>query len=155
MDARFEDADRPLRLMAETAEDVAVMAAVLQDAVGVVGDAAFLPRRRRFVALLNRFRWEDRAAAERQGRPYERVRAVLSVENVAAARARGVDVSDRKAVYSLLDLAFEPGEDGAGVLRLRLAGGGDIALTVEAVDLTLVDVARPHVARGLPDHDTG
>jgi hypothetical protein len=153
MDARFEDADRPLRLIAETAEDVAVMAAVLQDAVGVVGDAAFLPRKRRFVAVLNRFRWEDRAAAERQGRPYERVRAALTVENVAAARARGVDVTDRAAVYSVLDVAFEPATDGAGVLRLRLSGGGDIALEVEAVDVMLTDVARPHAARGLPDHE--
>ena len=39
-DARFEDAaERPLRLKAETPEDLAVLSALLQDAVGKVKSA--------------------------------------------------------------------------------------------------------------------
>jgi hypothetical protein len=147
-DARFEDAAEPLRLKAESAEDLAVIAAVLQDAVGLVGDAAFLARRRRFAAVLNRFRWEDHGPAKA-----ERVRAGLSVENVRSVRARGFDPSARARPYSVLDLAFDSGEDGAGTLRMVLAGGAQIAFDVEALEVTLQDMSQPWPAQGIPSHD--
>jgi hypothetical protein len=152
-DARFADAaDRPLRLLAETAEDIAVMAALAQDAVGKAADAAWLRKRRRFVAVVNRFRWEDKTSAERQKRPYERVRAALSIENVMTARARGVPQGQPGAVFNLLDLLFEPGEDGAGVIRLILSGDAEIALAVEAIDVTLRDLSRPWATVAAPAH---
>lgn len=153
-DARFADGepDRPLRLAAEGAADLPVLAALLQDAAGLVGEAAYLARKRRFVALLNRFRWEDKPAAERAGRPYQRVRSALAVEGVLAARFRGLRRDDRDAAYSLLDIAFDPGGDGAGTLRLVLAGGGEIALSVETVDVALSDLSRPWIARAAPSH---
>jgi hypothetical protein len=152
-DASFRDAERPLRLAAQAPGDVTPLSAVLQDAIGVVGDAKLLSAKRRFVALLNRFRWEDAKAAERAGRPYERVRCLLTVENVLSAQARGLDPAAAQTPFSVLSAAFESGADGAGVLRLTLAGGADLALSVEALDVTLADVARPHAARGRPDHD--
>ena len=77
-DARFEDgAERALRLRAETPEDLAVISALTQDALAEVKDAAWTPKRRRFSVLLTRFRWEDAAAARREGRPFERVRSLL------------------------------------------------------------------------------
>jgi hypothetical protein len=155
-DARFADAaDRPLRLTAETAEDLAVMATLAQDAVGRAADAAWLGRRRRFVAVMNRFRWEDKAAAERQRRPYERVRAALSVENVMAVRARGVPQGQPGAVFNLLDLLFEPGEDGTGTIRLILSGDAEIALSVEAIDVALRDLSRPWATVAAPAHRGG
>jgi hypothetical protein len=157
-DARFEDgAQRPLRLRAETSDDLAVISALVQDAVAQTSEIAWARRRRRFALLVNRFRWEDAEAAERQGRPFERVRAVLAVEGVLRARASGVDPRDRGLVLDLLALAFEPGEDGAGTLRLFVAGDGEIALDVEALDVTLADVTRPYEAPSgrRPSHPTG
>jgi hypothetical protein len=146
-DARFEDgAERPLRLKAETPDDLAVLSALLQDAVGQSADISWLPRHRRLVLLVNRFRWEDAPKAERQGRPYERVRALLVVENAARVRASGIDPRDRDLVISILALGFEPGEDGAGVLRVTLAGDGELAVEVEALDVALTDVTRPYAA---------
>lgn len=146
-DARFEDAgERPLRLRAETAEDVAVLSALVQDAVATIGDTAWMPRRRRFGLLLSRFRWEDAAAAERAGRPFERVRALLTVDGALRARASGIDPRARDVVISVLAVGFEPGADGAGIVRLTLAGDGEIALDVECLDVSLTDVARPHLA---------
>ncbi len=146
-DARFEDgAETPLRLRAETAEDLGVLSALVQDAVGQTADIAWMPRRRRFTLLLNRFRWEDANAAERQGRPVERARALLAIEDVRAARSNGIDPGDRDLVVSLLSLAFEPGEDGTGTLRIVLAGDGEIALSVECLDVALTDVTRPYIA---------
>ena len=80
MDARFEEvghSDRPLRLRAESAEDLAVISSLVQDALARTGDISWAKSRRRLVLLLNRFRWEDRAAAEAEGRPPERVLQLL------------------------------------------------------------------------------
>jgi hypothetical protein len=152
-DARFEDgAERPLRLRAETPEDLEVMSALLQDAVAQTAEIAWSRKHRRFTLLVSRFRWEDAPAAERQGRPFERVRAILAVDGVLRARTSGVDPQDRDLVLELLALAFEPGEDGTGALRLIFAGDGEIALDVECLDARLVDVTRPHVARSRPSH---
>ena len=152
-DARFADgAERPLRLRAETAEDLAVLSALVQDAVAQTAEIAWARRQRRFALLLNRFRWEDAPAAERQRRPFERVQAVLAVEGVLNARTSGIDPADRDLVLDLLALVFEPGEDGTGLLRLVVAGDGEIALDVECLDVTLTDVTRPYEARGRPAH---
>ena len=146
-DARFADgAEQPLRLRAETPGDLEVVSALLQDAVGETAEIAWSRRHRRFTLLLNRFRWEDAPAAERQRRPFERVRAVLAVDSVLRARTSGLDPQDRGLVLELLAIAFDPGEDGAGTLRLILAGDGEIALEVECLDVRLADVTRPYVA---------
>jgi hypothetical protein len=157
-DARFEDgAEQPLRLKAETAEDLAVISALVQDAVAEVKEAVWTPKRRRFAVLLTRFRWEDAEAARRQGRPYERVRSLLTIENGLTARASGIDPRDGEQIVSLLALGWTPGEDGTGVLTMTLAGDGEVAIGVEALEVTLTDVTRPHlaVAKTAPTHREG
>jgi hypothetical protein len=154
-DARFEDGvERPLRLRAETEDDLKVIAALVQDAVAQTSEIAWARRHHRFTLLVNRFRWEDAAAAERKGRPFERVQSLLNIAGVLAARASGVDPKDRSLVLSLLSLGFEPGADGAGTIRIPLAGDGEIALEVECIDVSLTDVSRPYLARAntVPTH---
>ena len=155
-DARFEDgADLPLRLMAQGVDDVPVLSALLQDAVFPIGEMRWDRKRRRFALMVNRFRWEDRDAAERAARGYERVQAVLVVEGVLSVQSQGIDRGDRDMVLSVLELAFAAGADGAGRLTLALAGDGAIALDVEALDLSLQDVTRPYLAPSgkVPSHD--
>ncbi|MCL5776805.1 DUF2948 family protein [Limibaculum sp. FT325] len=156
-DARFEDAplsDRPLRLRAETAEDLAIISSLVQDAVGKVGDVAWLPKKRRLVVLMNRFRWEDADAASRARRPFERVRTALTFESVMHVRARGIGPDDPETVYALLALDFEPGEDCSGCIVARLGGGAELAVDVECLDAALADLTRPWEAKaGAPSHD--
>ncbi len=155
-DARFEDGEEtPLRLRAEGAEDLPVISALVQDAVFQSQDMAWQARQRRFALLLNRFRWEDRPAAEAAGRGYERVRSILVVDDVRAVRSFGFDRGAKDLVLSLLSLDWAAGEDGTGVLTLVLAGDGAVALEVEALDVTLQDVTRPYLAPSgkAPDHD--
>lgn len=154
-DARFRDGDEgPLRLLMQGPEDVPVASALLQDAVLVAGDMSWDRRRRRFAALLNRFRWEDREEAARSGRPFERVRCLLTVEDVLSVRTQGVDPRRKHEVLSLLSIGFEPAADGAGRLVLTFAGDGAVALEVEALDMRLEDVTKPYAApsRKVPDH---
>lgn len=154
-DARFEDGgEAPLHLVAQDGEDLKVISTLVQDAVLPVTELAFDPRRRRFALLLNRFRWEDRAEAERAGRTYERVRSVLVVEDVRKVQTMGFDRAEKDLVLSLLSMTFAAGEDGTGRLTLTLAGDGAIALDVEALDLRLEDVTRPYRAPSgkIPQH---
>lgn len=155
-DARFEDGDeRPLRLVAQEAGDVPVISALLQDAVLPVGEMRLDRKRRRLVALINRFRWEDRDAAATAGRPFERVRSLLTIEDVLSAQVQGVDLTDKDTVLSILSLEWLAGDDGMGRLVLTLSGDGAVALEVEALDLRLDDVTKPYIApsRHAPDHD--
>ena len=154
-DARFEDGeDAPLRLIAQEAADLPVIAALVQDAVFPITEMTFARKQRRFALLLNRFRWEDRAAAVKEGRPFERVRSLLVFEGVLSVRSFGIDRADADTILSLLSVTFAPGAEGAGVVELVLAGDGGIQLQVEALDAMLTDVSRPYRAPSghVPEH---
>ncbi len=156
-DASFEDGrERPLNLGAYEAEDLEVISSLVQDAVFPVTEMSWRASARRFAILLNRFRWEDRVAAERRGRAYERVQSVLVAENVLNVASQGIDRTEKDMILSVLSVTFEPGEDGAGHLLLTLAGDGAIRLSVEALEVTLKDVTRPYRApsKHMPQHDT-
>jgi hypothetical protein len=143
-DARFHDADgRPLRLWATDADDLRVVSALCQDAVLSAADMRLSRRQRRLDLLLSRFRWERGDAKP------ERVRALLSLADVASVRGQGVVPGDADTVLSLLALEWAPsGEDGdsGGTLRLTFAGDGLVEARCDCLDVTLRDVARPHPA---------
>jgi hypothetical protein len=155
-DARFEDgAERPLHLVARDEADLQVISTLVQDAVLDIGDMKWDRRRRRFAMLVNRFRWEDRTAAEVGQRPYERVRAMLVVEDATAVQTMGIERGAAPSVLSVLSMAFAAGPDGTGTLTLTLAGDGAVALSVEALEVTLKDVTRPYRAPSgkVPSHE--
>ena len=148
-DARFLDASaRPLRLIAYDADDLAVIAALAQDAVFPAAEIAWRPRERRLALLLNRFRWE-----ERDRRPPERVRSVLVIEDAMGVASDGID-RGADTVLSLLAVSFEAGPDGTGHVLLTLAGDGAIRVAVEALEVQLRDVTRPYEAPSgkVPEH---
>ncbi len=154
-DAKFEDGgEAPIQLVAVDAEDLAVISTLTQDAVFPITEMRYDRAHRRFALLINRFRWEDRAQAERRNRPVERVQAMLVVGDVTHVASQGIDRSQKDMVLSLLSLSWEPGEDGTGRLILTLAGDGTIALETECLDVSLTDVTRPYIApsRHVPDH---
>lgn len=146
-DARFEDADEnPLRLIAQDGEGLTVLSTLLQDAVFPITEMSYVPKRRRFALLLNRFRWEDREAALLAKRGFERVQSVLVFEDVLSVKSQGIDRKEADTVLSLLSIQFTPGEDGTGRIEMILAGDGALSLQVEALDATLRDVSRPYLA---------
>ncbi|MDE0851684.1 DUF2948 family protein [Yoonia sp.] len=155
-DARFEDGgDAPLRLKAFDIEDLNVIAALVQDAIFPAAEMKWDRKTRRFAILLNRCRWEDAARAETRKRDFERVQAVLVLEDVMVVKTQGVDPADNDMVYSLLSLVFHPTEDGMGRVEMTLAGDGAIAVDVEALEVVLRDVTRPYIApsRMAPKHN--
>lgn len=154
-DARFEDGvERPLRLIAEDADDLRVLSSLVQDSVFPVGEMKWQASKRRFALLINRFRWEDATRKRQRDRAFERVRSVLAFDDVTKVSTQGVDRTDPEVIMSLLAIDWQPGEDGAGRLELALAGDGAIALDVECLNLTLQDVTRPYIAPSgkMPSH---
>ena len=152
-DARFEDASGgPLNLGAMDPEDLKVLSALLQDAVLTVADISWQKRKRRLALLVNRLRREDGVHVS----PPERVRSLVTVENVLGVAGQGIDPANRDSVLSVLSVDFEPGEDGAGFIVFTLAGDGALRAEVEALELGLRDVTRPYgaVSGHLPDHGT-
>ena len=147
-DARFEDANAgPLRLAAETHDDLEILSALCQDAVFQTPEMRFDRAERRFAVLLNRFRWEEPSS-----RP-ERIQSVLAFDAVSAVRSNGIDRSDPDQILSLLAVTAENSGDFHKV-TLVFAGDGAVELTVEALSVTLADVTQPYYAPSAqrPDH---
>ena len=138
-----------LRLAASDAEDLEVLSARLQDAVFKLKDAVWQPKKRRFVAMVNRLTWEAGGKT--------RVRAGLHFDGVLKVQSSMVKLGACEAVVSVLAIRFTPnaGEDPGGVVEIVLAGGGAIRLSVECVDAELADMTAPWAARGTPDHEAG
>ena len=138
----------PLQLLAVEPEDLKVISAALQDAVGAIGDIHYEQAGRRLTMVLNRFRWE--AQARRGG---ERVRTGLQLGGVLEVKARRLRQDAPKALVSLLAVAFEPGEAPGGTIVLSFVGGGELRAAVECVDAVLADVSRPWPTPNRPVHD--
>ena len=154
-DAAFEDGEElPLYLKVLDEGSVQVLSALAQDAVFPITEMKWDRKAREFAVLLNRFRWEDKEAAEARGRAYERVQSVLLISDVLKVASHGIDLSDRETVLSLLSITWQGGEDGMGRLELTLAGDGAVAVDVEVLDLVLKDVTRPYKAPSgkAPEH---
>jgi Protein of unknown function (DUF2948) len=140
---------KALKLAAADAEDLEILSARLQDAAGKLKDFVWLPKQRRFAAMLNRYRWEDAKGAG------TRVRAVLRFDGVSRVQSFNVKRGASEAVVSLLAIGFTPNGEGdpAGMVELVLAGGGSIRLTVECIDAELADQTGPWAARARPSHE--
>lgn len=135
-----------LKLLAQDAEDLKVMSAALQDAVGKVGDIAWEPQRRQLTVAVNRFRWE-------LGGKKERIRTAVQVGGVLGVKARKIRREAKRAVIELLAITFEPGEAPGGAVVFEFAGGADLRCEVECLDVVLADVSKPWPAVAEPRHD--
>src|SRR6185312_12445225 len=113
---------RPLKLAAEDAEDLDVISARLQDAVAQVQDLIYLPKKRRFAALFNRFKWEDAAKAKSDAE-HLRVRSGLHFDRVLSVKSHNIKVGAPDAVISLLAIRYTPknAEDPSGTVELTFA----------------------------------
>ena len=138
---------KPLRLLAQDADDLGVLSAALQDAVAKIGDIRWDAQSRSLTIACNRFRWETGA---KKG---ERVRSALQFGDVAGVQARNLRRDAKGAVVSLMSIGFEPAEEApAGVVVLTFAGGGDMRVSVDCLDVALADVSEAWATPRTPGH---
>lgn len=139
-----------LKLIALDGEDLSVISAHLQDAVLKVEDMAYLPRQRRFAAIVTRLHWTH-TLGDTSG---QQCQAALRLERVLGARFAGLDLQDRTASLCLLAIQFAPSRpnDPEGFVTLFFAGGGAIRLHVECVEAELRDL-EPRLEQTRPIED--
>lgn len=140
----------PLRLLAREPGDLPVISAALQDAVAKIGDIRWDAQGRTLTIACNRFRWED--GDRKKGG--ERVRAALQLGDVSGVQARNLKRDAKQAVVELLSVGFEPGQEApGGVVLLTFAGGGDLKVAVDCVEVVLADVSEPWATPRIPAHE--
>jgi hypothetical protein len=150
---------QPIRVMAKDAEDLAVVASCLQDALVPLSEMRFLKGENRFVMLVNRFRWEQGDTLKGTGggdasfadaaAGNQRINSGLCVDGVTAVRSRGIDREKPAKFLSLMTLAL----DGRNTLNLVFSGGGVIQLEIESPSVFLQDFGEAWPTQWRPDHD--
>jgi hypothetical protein len=153
------------KVMAKDGDDLAIIAACLQDALVPLSEIQYLPEEKRFIMLLNRFRWE-RHPEVRQGKAAplsgdasfrdaddyhdteQRIHCGICVDRVIAVRSRRIDLKKRGAFLSLLTLQV----DGS-YLNLLFSGGGVIQLELEELSVFLRDMGEGWPTQWRPEHD--
>ena len=138
-----EPFDERLLLLANEADEVPLISALVQDATVRADEVAYDRRSRRLVLLMNRYRWE---ADDRS-----RVRSALRIENVLKAQRQGWhDVIMTGPGVTVLELLALIAAENS--LTLTFAGGPAIRIEPECVDLVLEDLSGPWSASRRPEH---
>jgi hypothetical protein len=140
-----------LRLKAVDADDLAVMAACLQDALIPLSEMVYLPEEHRFLAAFARFRRE--CLADPDGCDgLTQCHSILAFAGVEAVKHHGVDRRLGGVKLEFLTMAAEPTQDGLISIVLIFAGDVAIQLRVREISATLRDFGDPWPAAAAPQH---
>src|SRR3979409_897261 len=103
-----------LKLTALDADDLGVISAACQDALVAVRDCAYFKDEKRFVLLLNRFRWEADPTVEAA---HSRTHSALVFNEVTAVRHHNVPLDEPDRMLEVLALV----QESAQSVTLRFA----------------------------------
>ncbi len=137
-----------IKLRAADSDDLSVVSAVLQDGLVSFCDMEYLPDERRFVLVINRFRWENGSKIDSESGEFERVHSGVCFDGVTAARYRNLDRRDRTKVLELLAIKAED-----GFVDLLFAGRGRVRLEVDGILCHVQDLDEPWPTQWRPHHD--
>ena len=141
-----------IRLRASDPEDLAVVAACLQDARVKLKDLVFSPDDRRFMAAFVRYR-RERQEDWRSCDGLTECEAALVFNDVAEVKHRGMEMTDGDHELELLTIATEPGRNHPLHIDLVFAGSAQIQLRTSHIDCRLEDFGEPKSCRRTPcDH---
>lgn len=134
-----------LKLSALDADDLAIISAAVQDALVAVRDCAYFEDEKRFVLLVNRFRWE---ADPEPASGHSRTHSALVFNDVTAVRHHDIPTGEPDRMLELLAVALE---NDRSVL-LRFSAGRAIRLEIGRLACHLGDVGEPWPTPWKPAH---
>ncbi|MBM3648962.1 MAG: DUF2948 family protein [Alphaproteobacteria bacterium] len=134
-----------LQLSALDADDLGVISAAVQDALVAVRDCVHFKAEKRFVLLLNRFRWEADPTVDT---PYSRTHSALVFNEVAGVRHQRIPLGDPDRMLELLAVA----QDDPKSVTLRFAADRAIRLEIGRLACHLGDVGEPWPTPWKPAH---
>jgi hypothetical protein len=141
-----------VRLKANDPEDLAVIAAFLQDARICLKEMMFSPDERRFMGAFTRFRRErlqDWSSCE----GLTECLAALVFDDIAEVKYRGLDTAHPDKELVLLTIATEPGRNHLIHIDLVFEGDAQIQLRTDRIACRLDDFGAPEPCRVTPcDH---
>lgn len=156
-----------LRLRAEDAEDLRIIAAVLQDALVAMSDMEFLSNDHCFALVANRFRWENCDVVDQGASPiqpvteknghedpasascssYERVNCGIRFDGVEHVRCKGVNRGDHGRILELLTIQID-----SDAVTLLFSGGSAVRLEGHSITCHLQDLGEPWPTTWRPQH---
>jgi hypothetical protein len=149
-----------LRLLAHGEDDVAVVSALLQDAIIPGADMEFNRNTNQFIIVANRFCWEIQpldGVTSSDGKPvHERRLCGICIRHVTAVQHHDWPDMRQGALFNLLalryvDMSKHTGE-GVG-LQFEFSGGSSLRLLTDEIDITLADLNAGHPTSLQPAHD--
>ena len=144
--------ETPVRLRAEDVEDLAVMAALLQDARISLREMVFDPEDRSFIAAFMRYRRELQPDPKSCDGLTER-RSALRFDCIASVKHRHLDPADLDRELTLLTVATAPGDRHLFHIELIFDEDVQIQLRTDCIDALLEDFGAPQRCRKTPcDH---
>ena len=143
-----------LRLRAADCEDLAVIAACLQDARITLREMVYQPVERRFMAAFTRYRRERQAdPASCDG--LTECASALVFDGIDEVKYKGLDPEAGDQELVLLTIATEPGRAKLIHIDLVFAGRAEIQLRTDRIDCRLDDFGEPVECTVTPcDHFT-
>jgi len=134
-----------LKLSALDADDLGVVSAAVQDALMAVRDCAYFKDEKRFVLLVNRFRWEADPSIDSA---HSRTHSALVFNDVTGVRHHDIPLGEPDRMLELLAVTLE--SDGS--VALRFATGRAIRLEIGRLACHLGDVGEPWPTPWKPAH---
>jgi len=147
-----------LKLLARDAEDVQVLAAVLQDAIAPTCEMVYRAAQKNFVMVVQRFKWDGMAeggavlsppANEDEACCFERVNCAIDIAGVEGVQFMGINPNDPAAMLELLTIELTP-----PYLSFLFAGEGKMRLKVADWSLKLCDFGESWPTAHCPRHAT-
>ena len=137
--------DDKLKLSALDADDLGVISAAVQDSLVAVRDCAYFAGEKRFVLLLNRFRWEADPGVEAK---YWRTHSALVFNQVNAVHHHRVPLKQPDRMLELLSVTAENDRS----VTVRFAADRAIRLEIDRLACHLGDVGEPWPTPWKPAH---
>lgn len=140
-----------VKLLVRDKDDIEVVSALLQDALCAPEDMSYDKAAGEFLAVVNRFCWEQPATTDTQGeRPvFARAMAGLRVGGVISVQQRGMEA--RSGFYNLLAIEYEKPDQR---LRLIFSAGAEVQLQLSELRLVVADLSADYPTAVRPAHDT-
>lgn len=153
-----------MKLLVRDSDDIKVASSLLQDALCAPTDMVYDKAAGEFMAVVNRFCWEQPVLQEGQdaeegpegpegsdGHPvYARMMTGLRIGEVISVQQSRFD--KRTEFYNLLAIEYEV---SSSVLRLIFSANAEVKLQVSSLRMVLADLSPDYPTKARPNHDLG
>ena len=144
-------ADRAVKLMVASPDDITMLSAFLQDGLVAHHDILFDKARAEVVMVVDRYRWEQ--DAERR----ERVLMGLRIAKVDKILQKNMASPNHQqgttTFYNLLNLAYEQNTQDKGSLIFTFSAGAALRIEIGELMMSAADIAPPRPAIATPNHN--